>query len=155
MRETSSIPLALPALHSVVAGMGQLAYGANGDSRIIEWNTGSETCIYYSYIAGEGDWARKQFRDIDLQALVMRGVPNRTAEVLQSAEELLCLYESMWGRYEFDRLSVACPPTSVSGNCARSSGPPVEMKETDSSAIMCWALNLFRMNWQTASTKAH
>lgn len=111
--------LALPASYAVAAGMGRLGYHVDGDQHIVEWDTGSDVCTDYSFVAGEGDWAQRRHGDTELQALIMRDVPYGTAEVLEAAGKLVSLYEDMWGPYRFERLSVACPPSSVSGNCAR------------------------------------
>lgn len=111
--------LEIPASCNAAVGMGNVDRKVDGDQAVIEWNTGSHACADYSFVLGEGDWAHRRCGETELCALVMRGVPYGTPEALGAAEKLVSLYGSLWGDYPFNRLSLACPPTSVSGNCAR------------------------------------
>lgn len=113
------LELTIPEDMDAVGNTGALVRRHEGSGKVFEWDTEDEPSVDFSVIAGQGDFAVGSCDGVELQALTMPHVPYRPDDLLRAAGDVLRFHQGMLGPYPFRRLSVACPPGSASGNCAR------------------------------------
>ncbi|HAZ27427.1 TPA: hypothetical protein DCY67_02260 [Candidatus Acetothermia bacterium] len=114
------VAASLPGRLHVVSSIAEGEVHSTADGTTGQWDTREQTSVDFSLVAGEGEYAESRSGAMAIAALTMlRGAPYRPQDVIAMAREIVELYASLWGACPFDRLTVACPPGSVSGNCAR------------------------------------
>jgi len=113
------VAVSLPGRLHVVSSIAEGAVHSTDDETTGQWDTGAQTSLDFSFVAGQGEYAESRSGAMTFAALTMRGVPYRPQDVIAMARDIVEIYASLWDACPFDQLTVACPPGSVSGNCAR------------------------------------
>ncbi len=113
------VAVSLPGRLHVVSSIAEGEVHSTDDETTGQWDTGAQTSVDFSFVAGQGEYAESRSGAMTFAALTMCGVPYRPQDVMAMAREIVELYASLWGACPFDQLTIACPPRSVSGNCAR------------------------------------
>lgn len=109
----------LPGRLQIVSSIADAAVRSANDEITCHWDTGMDTSVDFSFLAGRGEYAEARSGGMTFAALTMDGVPYRPQDVIVMAKEIVDLYTSLWGACPFGQLTIACPPGSASGNCAR------------------------------------
>lgn len=118
-RATVRLELRLPASFKVVGGDSQAYSRQEDEKRAFCWDTGAARCSDFSVVTGQGRLASRSTEGIKFRALTMSGALYTPDEAIDAAQDVLVFHQSMLGPYPFRSLSLACPPRSLSGNCAR------------------------------------
>ncbi len=113
------VAASLPGRLRVVSSIAKGEVRSTDDGTTGQWDTRRRTSVDFSFVAGPGEYAESWSGGMRFAALTMRGAPYQPQDVAALAREIVELYGSLWGACPFDQLIVACPPGSVSGNCAR------------------------------------
>jgi hypothetical protein len=112
-----SVRASIPGCLHVVASIAQSSVRSADAETTCEWDTGANPSLDFMFVAGDGEYAESR-SGMTFAALTMRGASYRPEDVIALAKEIVELYASLWGPCPFGELAIACPPGSVSGNCA-------------------------------------